>query len=113
MEINKILEGDCIKVLKKLPDESVDLVFADPPYNLQLKKKLVRPDNSKVSAVNDDWDKFASFGEYDESSSQMGEKIRKFLDEGCVNIVGGCCGTTPDHIKVIAEIVNDFKPRKK
>ena len=43
----------------------------------------------------------------------MGEKIRKFLDEGCVNIIGGCCGTTPDHIKVIAEIVNDFKPRKK
>ena len=54
-----------------------------------------------------------AFGEYDESSSQMGEKIRKFLDEGCVNIIGGCCGTTPDHIKFIAEIVNDFKPRKK
>ena len=54
-----------------------------------------------------------AFGEYDESSSQMGEKIKKFLDEGCVNIIGGCCGTTPDHIKVIAELVINRKPRKK
>ena len=54
-----------------------------------------------------------AFGEYDESSSQMGEKIRKFLDEGCVNIIGGCCGTTPEHIKVIAELVKDYLPRKK
>ena len=49
METNKILQGDCLKFLKTLPDESVDLVFADPPYNLQLKNELVRPDNSKVS----------------------------------------------------------------
>ena len=54
-----------------------------------------------------------AFGEYDESSSQMGEKIRKFLDEGCINIIGGCCGTTPAHIKVIAELVKDYLPRKK
>jgi len=54
-----------------------------------------------------------AFGEYDESSSQMGEKIKKFLDEGCVNIIGGCCGTTPEHIKVIAELVKDYIPRKK
>ena len=54
-----------------------------------------------------------AFGEYDESSSQMGDKIRKFLDEGCINIIGGCCGTTPDHIKVISELVKNYKPRKK
>tara|TARA_B100000676_G_scaffold141774_1_gene140476 strand:+ start:592 stop:1593 length:1002 start_codon:yes stop_codon:yes gene_type:complete len=54
-----------------------------------------------------------AFGEYDESSSQMGEKIKNFLDEGCVNIIGGCCGTTPDHIKVISELVKNYKPRKK
>ena len=54
-----------------------------------------------------------AFGEYDESSSQMGEKIKFFLDEGCVNIIGGCCGTTPDHIKVINELVKNYKPRKK
>ena len=65
MEINKIIQGDCLKVLKTLPDESIDLVFADPPYNLQLKNELVRPDSSKVNAVNDDWDKFPSFQEYD------------------------------------------------
>ena len=41
------------------------------------------------------------------------DKIRKFLDEGCVNIIGGCCGTTPEHIKVIAELVKDYIPRKK
>ena len=54
-----------------------------------------------------------AFGEYDESSSQMGEKIKNFLDEGCVNIIGGCCGTTPDHIKVISELVKNYKPRIK
>ena len=54
-----------------------------------------------------------AFGEYDESSTQMGEKIKNFLDEGCVNIIGGCCGTTPDHIKVISELVKNYKPRKK
>ena len=54
-----------------------------------------------------------AFGEYEESSSQMGEKIKNFLDEGCVNIIGGCCGTTPDHIKVISELVKNYKPRKK
>ena len=65
MEINRIIQGDCVEVLKSLPDESVDLIFADPPYNLQLKNELKRPDNSKVNAVNDDWDKFSSFKNYD------------------------------------------------
>ena len=54
-----------------------------------------------------------AFGEYDESSAQMGQKIKKFLDEGCINIIGGCCGTTPDHIKIISELVKNYKPRKK
>ena len=54
-----------------------------------------------------------AFGEYDESSIEMGKKIKKFLDEGCVNIIGGCCGTTPEHIKVISELVKNYKPRKK
>ena len=50
---NKIINGDSLKELKKIPDETFDLVFADPPYNLQLKNKLTRPDRSKVNAVND------------------------------------------------------------
>ena len=55
MEFNRIIHGDCVDVLKAFPDESVDLVFADPPYNMQLKNQLVRPDHSKVNAVNDEF----------------------------------------------------------
>ena len=58
--------GDCVAEMAKLPAASVDLVFADPPYNLQLASDLKRPDNSRVDAVTDDWDKFASFAAYDE-----------------------------------------------
>ena len=54
-----------------------------------------------------------AFGEYDESPDEMGEKIKNFLDEGCVNIIGGCCGTTPEHIKVISQLVKSYKPKKK
>ena len=55
---NKIINGDSLKELKKIPKETFDLIFADPPYNLQLKNQLTRPDRSKVSAVNDKWDQF-------------------------------------------------------
>ena len=65
LPLNEIIVGDCIAALERLPPESVDLVFADPPYNLQLEGTLVRPDNSVVDAVDDDWDKFASFAAYD------------------------------------------------
>src|ERR671923_715270 len=66
VETNRILIGDCIAEMAKLPAESVDLVFADPPYNLQLQGDLKRPDESRVDAVDDAWDKFASFTAYDE-----------------------------------------------
>ena len=65
-ESARILVGDCVAQMATLPAESVDLVFADPPYNLQLQSDLKRPDDSKVDAVTDDWDKFGSFREYDE-----------------------------------------------
>ncbi len=65
-ESARILVGDCVAQMATLPAESVDLVFADPPYNLQLQSDLKRPDDSKVDGVTDDWDKFASFREYDE-----------------------------------------------
>jgi modification methylase len=55
---NKIINGDSLEELKKIPSETFDLIFADPPYNLQLKSELTRPDRSKVSAVNDKWDQF-------------------------------------------------------
>ena len=62
---DKIILGDCLKVLKKIPDQSVDLIFADPPYNLQIKDNLKRPDLSKVNGVTDKWDQFRSFKDYD------------------------------------------------
>src|SRR5579862_7898950 len=61
-----VVVGDCVAEMAKLPAASVDLVFADPPYNLQLQGDLKRPDDSRVDAVDDDWDKFASFAAYDD-----------------------------------------------
>ena len=62
---DRIIEGDCVAGMASLPAGSVDLVFADPPYNLQLEGELRRPNNSKVDAVDDEWDQFASNAEYD------------------------------------------------
>jgi len=62
----QVIVGDCVAAMAKLPAASVDLVFADPPYNLQLRGDLKRPDDSRVDAVDDDWDKFSSFQAYDE-----------------------------------------------
>ena len=63
---SRIIVGDCVAEMSKLTSGSVDLVFADPPYNLQLRGDLKRPDESHVDAVNDDWDKFDSFSAYDD-----------------------------------------------
>ena len=57
---NKIINGDCLKELKRIPDKTFDLVFADPPYNMQIGDKLTRPDSSKVNGVSDKWDQFNS-----------------------------------------------------
>ncbi|RIK87607.1 MAG: modification methylase [Hyphomicrobiales bacterium] len=63
--LDTILKGDCVAALERLPEKSVDLIFADPPYNLQLDGDLHRPDQSKVDAVDDEWDRFDSFAAYD------------------------------------------------
>ena len=63
---SRIVTGDCVAEMTRLPPNSVDLVFADPPYNLQLQGDLKRPDDSKVDAVDDDWDKFSSFSANDD-----------------------------------------------
>ena len=65
LPLNQIIDGDCIEVMNSLPAGSVDLIFADPPYNLQLRGDLHRPDNSKVDAVDNDWDQVDSFEIYD------------------------------------------------
>src|SRR5260221_8210290 len=65
-ESARIVVGDCVAEMAKIAASSVDLVFADPPYNLQLQGDLKRPDDSRVDAVDDDWDKFSSFVAYDD-----------------------------------------------
>ena len=86
---NQIVNGDSLLELKKIPDESFDLIFADPPYNLQLKNKLIRPDRSKVDAVIDDWDKFESFKKYDEFSIKWLKECRRILKKnGCIWVIG-------------------------
>src|SRR5579872_3025288 len=81
-EAGRIILGDCIAEMAKLPQKSVDLVFADPPYNLQLGGELLRPDNSKVDAVDDDWDRFASFEAYDIFTRQWLGACRRVLKPG-------------------------------
>ena len=63
LPLNQILLGDCVSILSTLPEKSVDVVFADPPYNLQLQQDLYRPNMTLVDAVDDDWDHFDSLAE--------------------------------------------------
>jgi modification methylase len=87
--IDDILIGDCIAKLESLPAQSVDAVFADPPYNLQLEGALHRPDNSKVDAVDDDWDKFASFEAYDAFTRAWLLATRRVLKKnGTIWVIG-------------------------
>jgi len=84
-----IIQGDCIEQLNKLPEKSVDLIFADPPYNLQLGGDLLRPDNSKVDAVDDHWDQFASFEAYDQFTRAWLTACRRVLkDDGSIWVIG-------------------------
>ncbi len=84
-----VLEGDCIERLRELPDGSVDLVFADPPYNLQLQADLYRPNMTRVDAVDDAWDKFSSFAEYDAfTRGWLGECRRVLKDTGTLWVIG-------------------------
>ncbi|HAR54138.1 MAG TPA: modification methylase, partial [Roseovarius nubinhibens] len=79
LPLNTILSGDCIEVMNSLPEASVDLIFADPPYNLQLKGELHRPDNSQVDAVDDAWDQFSSFAAYDKFTTEWLRAARRLL----------------------------------
>jgi modification methylase len=86
---NKILRGDCVEVMRALAAESVDLVFADPPYNLQLENALSRPDQSRVDAVDDDWDKFASFADYDSFTRNWLAAARRLMKpEATIFVIG-------------------------
>lgn len=87
--LNKIIKGDCVEELKKFPNDFVDLVFADPPYNLQLQGELYRPNQTKVLAVNDKWDQFASFEEYDKFTYNWLKECRRILKkDGSIWVIG-------------------------
>ncbi len=89
LPLNKIVQGDCIDVMNSLPEKSVDVIFADPPYNMQLKETLSRPDNSKVDGVHDAWDKFSSFSAYDEFTYRWLAAAKRVLkDTGTIWVIG-------------------------
>ncbi len=89
LPLNQIIAGDCIEVMNSLPEGSIDLIFADPPYNLQLKGELHRPDNSKVDAVDDDWDQFDSFKAYDKFTRAWLKAARRLLKpNGAIWVIG-------------------------
>src|SRR6195256_3015255 len=89
LKLDQVIEGDCVQTMRALPDGCADLVFADPPYNLQLKNELRRPDQSKVDAVDDDWDQFSSFAEYDKFTRAWLTEARRVLkDTGALWVIG-------------------------
>ena len=89
LPIDTILVGDCIDHMNALPAGSVDLIFADPPYNLQLEQGLTRPDQSKVDAVDDEWDKFDSFAHYDQFTRAWLKAARRLLKpDGAIWVIG-------------------------
>jgi site-specific DNA-methyltransferase (adenine-specific) len=89
LPLDTIIQGDCVEILQTLPEKSIDLIFADPPYNLQLQNTLVRPNQTQVDAVDDAWDKFASFQEYDNFTRSWLAGCRRVLrDEGTIWVIG-------------------------
>ncbi|MEJ0025444.1 MAG: site-specific DNA-methyltransferase [Rhizomicrobium sp.] len=88
-KLDQVIEGDCVQGMRTLPDGVADLVFADPPYNLQLKNELRRPDQSKVDAVDDAWDQFGSFADYDRFTREWLTEARRVLkDTGTLWVIG-------------------------
>ena len=89
LPLGRILPGDCVEAMRSLPDNSVDCVFADPPYNLQLGGDLNRPDGSSVDAVTDHWDQFESFRVYDDFTRQWLAEARRVLKpDGSLWVIG-------------------------
>jgi len=89
LPLDRVITGDCIEVLQSLPPASVDLVFADPPYNLQLQNQLRRPDNSLVDAVDEEWDKFSDFAAYDAFTHSWLTACRRILKRsGALWVIG-------------------------
>jgi len=89
LPLNEILQGDCVAHMNALPEESVDLVFADPPYNLQLGGNLSRPDNSTVNGVTEEWDSFDTMDAYDLFTHDWLNAARRILKpNGAIWVIG-------------------------
>ena len=89
LPLGQIIERDCVEAMAALPDCSVDMVFADPPYNLQLGGELFRPEGSRVDAVDDDWDKFDTFEAYDDFTRAWLREARRILKpNGTLWVIG-------------------------
>jgi site-specific DNA-methyltransferase (adenine-specific) len=89
LPLDRVIKGDCVEVLNNLPEKSVDLIFADPPYNLQLAQDLYRPNMTRVNGVDDTWDKFDSFEDYDVFTRQWLSACRRVLkDTGTIWVIG-------------------------
>src|SRR5438045_9371148 len=102
---DEIITGDCLEAMAGLPAASIDLVFADPPYNLQLSGELHRPDNSRVDGVEEDWDKFAGFAEYDRFTRAWLAAARRVLKpSGALGVIGAY-----HHVFRIGAAVQDLR----
>ena len=89
LPLDSIIRGDCVAAMRALPPASVDMIFADPPYNLQLGGHLFRPDGSQVDAVDDDWDKFDSLATYDRFTHAWLAEARRILKPtGSIWVIG-------------------------
>jgi modification methylase len=89
ISVNKIHFGDCLKNFPKIPDKSIDLIFLDPPYNLQLNKELTRPNHSVVKGVDQEWDKFDNYDSYDQFSKEYLSECKRVLkDDGSLWVIG-------------------------
>lgn len=102
--LNSIINSDTVEGLKKIPSESMDMVFADPPYNLQLQNDLMRPNQTKVNAVRDDWDRFSSFSDYDNFSTAWLKECKRVMKKDAVIWVIG----TYHNIFRIGKIMQDL-----
>ena len=78
--INKIIQGDCIENLKNIPSESIDLIFADPPYFMQTEGELLRTDGTKFQGVEDEWDKFDDYKQYDKFCTEWLKECKIYTD---------------------------------
>jgi modification methylase len=89
LPLNDIVQMDCIAAMRRLPDACIDMVFADPPYNLQLGGELFRPEGGRVDAVDDEWDKFATFADYDSFTRAWLKEARRILKpNGTLWVIG-------------------------